>query len=263
MKKIYALLPAYNESENIESLIDSWYKQRDNLKNNFNYDLIIMPVDDKSTDSTKEIIMKMEKKYSNVKPIYHLKNQNLGGVLRTGFKKFLDIGKDGDLICVMDGDNTHDPKYINDMLKNLFDNKLDCVIASRYCDNSEIVGVPKHRNFLSSGAKFYYKLMLKIPNVQDYTCGYRVYSYNIIAKAFKDYGDKFIEESGFSCMMEIIYKLHLSGAKIGETGFVLRYDNKLGESKMKVLKTVKNSLITALKLRNKKRKILKENNLTN
>ena len=31
MKKIYALLPAYNESENIESLIDSWYKQRDNL----------------------------------------------------------------------------------------------------------------------------------------------------------------------------------------------------------------------------------------
>ena len=154
----------------------------------------------------------------------------------------------------MDADNTHNPKYCMDMIKNLYDNKLDCVIASRYCNNSEIIGVPSHRNFLSSGAKVYYSLVLNIPNVKDYTCGYRVYTYEILRKAKKKYGKRFIQETGFSCMMEIIYKLHLIGAKIGETGFVLRYDNKLGESKMKVLKTVKNSLCTALKLRFNRKK---------
>ena len=50
-------------------------------------------------------------------------------------------------------------------------------------------------------------------------------------------------------MMEFLYKLHLSGSKFGEVGFELRYDNKLGESKMNVFKTAKDSLATAVKLR--------------
>lgn len=253
MKKVYALLPAYNESENIESLINGWINQAKNLKEKYDLDLIILPIDDKSTDNTKEILMKLDGEY--VHPIYHEKNMNLGGGLNTGFRYFMENGSSGDLIIVMDADNTHDPKYCLEMIKNLYNNNLDCVIASRYCNNSEIVGVPSHRNFLSSGAKVYYNLLLSIPGVKDYTCGYRVYTYDIIKKAYQKYGDSFIQESGFSCMMEIIYKLHLLGAKIGETGFVLRYDNKLGESKMKIMKTVKNSLLTAIKLRSKKKQL--------
>lgn len=258
MKTIYVLLPAYNESKNIGNLINSWIEQEEKLKRFFNLNLMIIPIDDKSTDNTKEVLKKFELRYNNVKPIYHDRNQNLGGVLKTGFKFFNKNANKEDIIFVMDADNTHDPQFAIEMLNNLYRNKKDCIIASRYCNSSETIGVPKHRNFLSNGAKFYYEFMLKIPNVKDYTCGYRAYTYEIIDKAFDVYGDKFIEETGFSCMMEIIYKLHLIGAKIGETGFILRYDNKIGESKMKILKTVKNSIFTAFKLRYHTRKIVRQ-----
>ena len=34
----------------------------------------------------------------------------------------------------------------------------DCVIASRYCEKSKIVGIPAFRELLSDGAKLYYML---------------------------------------------------------------------------------------------------------
>lgn len=49
--------------------------------------------------------------------------------------------------------------------------------------------------------------------------------------------------------MEVLYKLSLVGAKFDEVPFELRYDNKLGESKMRVLRTVKDSITTAFRLR--------------
>ena len=86
-------------------------------------------------------------------------------------------------------------------------------------------------------------------NVRDYTCGYRVYKYEIIDKAFSEYGDAFVEKKTFACMMEVLYKLYKLGAVFDEVPFVLRYDNKEGESKMRIMKTIKDSLITALSLR--------------
>lgn len=50
-------------------------------------------------------------------------------------------------------------------------------------------------------------------------------------------------------MMEVLYKLYKVGAEIGEVGFVLRYDNKEGQSKMNFKQTIKDSFISALKIR--------------
>ena len=50
-------------------------------------------------------------------------------------------------------------------------------------------------------------------------------------------------------MMELLYKLSLCGAKFEEVPFELRYDHKAGESKMRILKTIRESLITAASLR--------------
>ena len=58
-------------------------------------------------------------------------------------------------------------------------------------------------------------------------------------------------------MMEILYKLYCIGGRFGEVPFELRYDFKLGESKMKIANTVFSSLKTAMKLRLQTRKIRK------
>lgn len=128
-------------------------------------------------------------------------------------------------------------------------NGTQCVIASRYRPGSEVIGVPQNRKFLSDFAKIYYNIILHVPNVRDYTCGYRIYSYDIISNAMTCYGEALVKKKNFTCMMEILYKLSLIGCRFDEVPFVLRYDKKEGSSKMKILHTVIDSLFTALKLR--------------
>jgi len=247
MNTLYAILPCYNESENIGNLIEDWLNQTATLEN-YKFRLTLVGIDDKSTDNTNDIIKSYSAKYPNVVLLTHEVNQNLGGALKTGFQYFIKNGHSGDVCVVMDGDNTHDPQFACQMFEKIASG-ANCVIASRYCGKSEIVGVPGFRKFLSDGAKFYYKLILGVRNVKDYTCGYRMYTYDILCKANDHYGDKLIERKTFSCMMEVLYKLSRVGCCFAEVPFVLRYDKKEGASKMKIMKTVYDSIITALKLK--------------
>lgn len=247
MKKTLAILPCYNEEKNIGDLVNSWLNESDKLRQN-SYELHILVVDDKSTDSTKAIIEKLARQNGRVILSAHDKNTGLGGAISTGFRYFLNTFKSGDVCFVMDGDNTHDPKYAAALLDSL-EQGFDCAIASRYIKGSDVIGVPGYRNFLSLGAKLYYKFLLPVPSVKDYTCGYRAYTYDILKSSFDLYGDSIITQNSFACMMEILYKLYKSGAKFSEIPFVLRYDFKQGKSKLSVIKTIKSSIITAFKLR--------------
>ncbi len=247
MEKILAILPCYNEEKNIRDLVNAWLNETDKLGQK-GYELYILVIDDKSTDSTKAIVEKLAGQNERVILIAHEKNTGLGGAISTGFRYFLDEFRSGDICFVMDGDNTHDPKYAAALLDKL-EQGFDCTIASRYLQGSDVVGVPGYRNFLSLGAKFYYKLLLPIPSVKDYTCGYRAYTYDILRRSFNLYGDSIITQNSFACMMEILYKLYKSGAEFSEVPFILRYDFKQGKSKLSVMKTIKSSIITAFKLR--------------
>lgn len=256
MKKLFAILPCYNEEKDITPLTDKWVEMIDKIKE-CDYITDIYCVDDKSKDNTNKVIREMEKQYpGSVHLIEHEVNKGLGGVLQTGFDFFYANGNAGDICVLMDGDNTHDPCYVVSMLEQI--NKgYDCIIASRYCDSSKTKGVSPFRLFLSWGARVYYTLVLGVKNVKDYTCGYRAYTYEIIAKAEEKFGQQFVEHRSFACMMEVLYKLSLLGAKFQEVPFELRYDNKEGESKMRLAKTIRESLVTAMKLRMQKKRYIK------
>ena len=256
MKKIYAILPCYNEGQNIGLLIDEWNAQREKLSDS-GYALMVVGIDDCSKDDTKQVISEKAQAYDNVALVAHEVNKGLCGGLNTAISYFLKNGEPGDYMVLMDGDNTHDPIYVHDMLNKVQKGK-DCVIASRYCESSGVVGVAAHREFMSDMAKHYYSMVLKVPNVKDYTCGYRIYTYEILQKLIDKFGKDPIVEKSFACMMELLYKLYIVGAKFDETGFILRYDNKLGESKMHVFTTMKKSLTTALALKYRYRRETKK-----
>lgn len=247
MNKLFVMLPCYNEEHNISDLIDNWIAQKDFLLSK-GYELQINPIDDCSTDATKSIMLEKHEQYPFiVTPIFHSHNMNLGGGINTSLGYFLDNGNESDLMCIMDGDNSHDPKYIQNLLPQL-QNGVECVIASRYCKGSKIFGVPLHRILMSYMARVYYTILLRVPNVKDYTCGYRLYKYQAVKRLAERFKNPIIEEKSFACMMELLYKLYLTGTKFDEIGFILRYDNKRGNSKMKVLSTTGKSLSMALKL---------------
>ena len=161
MNKLYVFLPCYNEELNIGILIDEWMEQADQLREN-GYDLTVCPIDDCSKDNTRQVMNDCAAKYGTdkVNVIVHEVNKNLRGGLNTSISTFLSIGNPGDLMCLMDGDATHSPKYVHPMLAKMRSTGKDCVIASRYCPGSDVVGLKGYRKFLSDMAKIYYSMVL-------------------------------------------------------------------------------------------------------
>ena len=248
MKSLFVMLPCYNEEKDITPLLQKWLEISKSILE-YGYQLKIYCIDDKSTDSTNAIIKSFTgKNPDSVNIIEHEINKGLGGALFTALVAFNNNAKTGDICVIMDGDNTHDPKYVFDMINGI-NNGYDCVIASRYCKTSHTKGVPPLRIFLSDGARYFYSFVLGIKGVKDYTCGYRAYTFSIINSAVEKYGKNLVERRSFACMMELLYKLSLIDAKFLEIPFELNYSNKQGQSKLQLLKTIKESILTAIKLR--------------
>jgi len=250
MTELRVYLPCYNEAGNIRRLTEEWLAEEAALRQE-GYGLHITGVDDKSTDETLPILRALAAEHPQVSVIAHPENKNLGGVLMTSIRDFLAVSGEGDLMCFMDADDTHKPRYIHAMLEKYAaaEREQVCVIASRYQPGSGVQGLARGREWFSDMAKLYYSLVLHVPGVKDYTCGYRLYDRAALAAGREKYGEALVERRSFACMMELLYKFHKSGCRFAEVPFHLYYDDKEGQSKMKIGKTIRDSLLTALELR--------------
>src|SRR5262249_22586284 len=81
-------------------------------------------------------------------------------------------------------------------------------------------------------------LAAPVRGARDYTCGFRLYRATTLRRAAAVWGDRLIEEAGFTCMAELLLKLGRGGARVAESPLVLRYDRKEGASKMKMTRTI-------------------------
>ncbi len=238
---IYILLPCYNEYKNLILII---YKLNQLLKKNFLRIKLII-VNDGSTDET-DVKIKQLRKISLNKIIYinHKKNRGLNMSLFSGFNYFLNNGKSKDLIITLDSDNTHPISLIPKIINKIKKKKYDIVIASRFQKGSKITGLNFFRKVLSEGARLIYKLSFSIKNVEDYTCNYRGYTYDIIKKS-KLINKNFFVGKDFSLVADLLINLNsrISNIKVTEVPLKLRYDFKIGESKLKITKNIFNSLL--------------------
>ena len=230
--KVFVVLPAYNEEGGLPDLLSAIEKVF--AINGRQYQIIV--VDDASTDATAEIARQAAAELP-LTLVQHKINQNLSGALRTGFETAIKFAEPHDVIITMAGDNTHPPAIINSLLQKIAEG-YDVMIASRFQQGSRVCGVPISRVFTAFGARLLFKLIMPIPAVRDYTCGYRAFRANVLRDSMKYYGDQWVSEKGFSCMVDVLLKMRRFNYVMGEVPMLLRYDQKEGASKMKVLKTI-------------------------
>ncbi|PYG85023.1 dolichol-phosphate mannosyltransferase [Ruminiclostridium sufflavum DSM 19573] len=252
MSELTVLLPAYNEEGNLEALVERWQEFVLPLREKYSLSLHIASINDGSIDNTRSIGEMLERKYNNFTLVNHNKNFGLGEAVKTAVTYALKSRPHSKYVCLMDCDNTHDPKYIIDMLDEICieseTGHADVIIASRYQKGACVQGLSKYRLFMSKCAKLVYRFLFNINGVTDYTCGYRLYSREVLTRAYKHFGEKMVEEQGFSCMAELLYKLNIINASFKEIPFELRYDYKQGKSKMNVVKTAVSSIKLAFRL---------------
>lgn len=235
-RKIYVVLPAYNEQENLGPLLDGIAEAM--AEEGFDYQVIV--VDDGSRDDTLAVAQARAKNMP-LRIERHEVNQGLGPTIRDGLAAAAKSCHGRDIVVALDADNTHPPGLIGAMVRRVREGN-DVVIASRYQPGARVLGVPPVRRLLSWGAGTLFRMVFPIPGVKDYTCGYRAYRGEFLQGAFERYGDRFVSEAGFQCMVDILLKLHRLGAICCEVPLVLRYDLKGGVSKMKVGRTVLRTL---------------------
>ena len=87
-----------------------------------------------------------------------------------------------------------------------------------------------------------FQLFFPTRGIRDYTCGYRAYRASVLTEAFRRYGDDFVNQEGFQCMVDILIKLRRMDLIFREVPLILRYDLKGGASKMNVARTVRRTL---------------------
>lgn len=241
---IYILLPAYNEGKALEPLLKRIKTGMENRS--FNYQVIAY--NDGSTDNTLDIL-KQNKHGIPLKIIGKEQNEGLGFAFFSLIREVIKLSfNEEDIAIVLDSDNTHNPEHIYQMVNKIRDG-FDVAIASRYLRDSRIIGVTKLRQILSIGASWMMRILFPIKGVKDYTCGYRAYSVECLRKAFEKFGNDLIEEKGFACMAELLIKLRSLRILAAEVPLILRYDQKEGESKMEVVKTIKRTILMLLRLK--------------
>ncbi len=244
---IWVIFPAWNEEKVIRpTLLALWQAYRGR---NEAYTAVL--VDDGSTDRTVAEAQAAVAESGGelaLTVLSHAQNMGLGAGLRTGIYWVLDRAQPDDILVTLDADNTHPPAMIPDLVKLVRDG-ADLSIASRYRSGAEVHGVPGYRRALSDVASVLFRSIYPIPGVRDYTCCFRAYRIPLLARARAVYGDQLCTARGFEAVMDLLLRLGPLDVKVQELGFVLDYGGRVGQSKMKVLRTIRSTLSLLVKRR--------------
>lgn len=237
---LWVFLPAYNEEKALPKLFTKIGKALQK------FDFRIVVVNDGSVDKTLEVLETLTKEYP-LDIVNHPYNRGLGETERDGFEFIAEHSDIDDIVVRVEADDTHDPKYILDLINKL-EKGYDVVNTSRFQPGGGQIGVSRYRAFVSRAANYFMRFIFGMKNVRDFSCGFRAYRAQIVKDALEIFGNQLVQLKGlgFTSTLELIVKLHLMGCRFAEMPFVLRYDQKEGQSKMVGSVTTLGYLIMAL-----------------
>lgn len=209
--KALIIIPAYNEAENIERVVN-------NLIENYpQYDYVI--INDGSKDNTAEIC-----KRNNYNIVDLPVNVGLTGGFQTGMK--YANRKNYDYAIQFDGDGQHNPEYIKDMLNEIINENVDFVIGSRFAKERK----PKSLRMLGSNLIQFILILTTGKSIKDPTSGMRMYNKKII--------NLFANSLDYSPEPNTLAHLLRSGAKFKEIQ-VSMSDRIAGESYLNFTRSIK------------------------
>jgi dolichol-phosphate mannosyltransferase len=195
-------------------------------------------VDDNSPDGTGQIADELAAHYPSVHVHHRPGKLGLGTAYIAGFRYALAHGFSR--ILTMDADFSHHPRYIPAMIEKSL-NEADVVIGSRYVRGGGTHGCTLPRKALSWAANAFAKTALGLQTA-DCTAGFRCYRAEVLTSIDLDS----IFSSGYSFLIEMLYKCHRHGWRIGEVP-ILFENRRRGASKISQQEITK-AMYTVLRL---------------
>lgn len=224
-QKVTIVTPCYNEEETLPYLASTLASVE--KENAHVYDFSYVFVDDGSKDGTWDKLNELFGDRNNVQLVRHKVNRGIAAATMTGIRAAKD-----EIVCGIDCDCSFDPHELAKMIPLLTAN-VDMVQASPYHRDGGVMNVPGWRLALSKGVCMVYRQILNHA-FSSYTACFRVYRRSKML-------DVTLDDEGFMGIMEIFVRLDQSNARIVEYPAVLE-SRLIGQSKMKVLRVIRNHL---------------------
>lgn len=188
-KRILVVIPAYNESENIERVVN-------NLRENYpQYDYIV--VNDGSRDNTAEICKKNGYNLLDL-PV----NLGLSGGVQAGFK--YAYFNNYDYVVQFDGDGQHRPEYIEKLLFAMENDGTDIAIGSRFVDEKK----PHSLRMAGSNIIQFFIRLTTGKKIKDPTSGFRMFNREMMKP--------FVYQMNYGPEPDTVAYLIRKGAKVKE-----------------------------------------------
>lgn len=167
MDKLFIVMPAYNEEENIVSVVEQWYKKIG--ANGHNTESKLVVADCGSTDSTHSILLSLKEKYPKLE-ILENDNQYHGPKVIALYDYAIRNG--ADYIFQTDSDGQTDP----DEFDEFWDvrDKYDAIIGNR-----TVRGDGKDRAFVEKVVCFLLKLYFGV-NIPDANAPFRLMKTSVL-----------------------------------------------------------------------------------
>lgn len=212
--EVSVVIPAYNEAENLKKLLPELERALLQCCQD-NFEIIVVDCNP-SLDHTESVVTQ----FPHSKYLIRQGGNAYGDAIRTGFSH-----AEKEFVAVMDGDGSHRPVDLVNMLK--FAGDYDIVIGSRYISGGKTEN-PAILIFLSFLVNFCYQLLLGV-RVKDISNSFRIYRKSQLNEIT-------LFSSNFELVEEILIKLLLQPPSKKLLEFPVHFERRLyGESKRNLL----------------------------
>lgn len=214
MTNALVILPTYNERDNLPSIVAA-IVEHDGFR--------VLVVDDQSPDGTGAVADELAARYpGRVEVMHRTGRKGLGRSYVDGIRRALET--DAQVICQMDADFSHDPKYLPEMTSAAED--ADIVIGSRYVQGISVVNWPLRRIILSTFANKYVRAVTRM-RPRDCTSGFRCWRREALARLDM----RRIVSDGYAFLVEMLFLAHRLELRIVEVP-IIYVERRAGQSKM-------------------------------
>jgi dolichol-phosphate mannosyltransferase len=209
------LVPTYNERENLPILVNSVLAVPGTR---------VLVIDDGSPDGTGAVADALVQQHTDrVAVIHRIGPRGLGLSYRDGFRAALNA--DVDVVCQMDADLSHDPRFLPAMFEAIAAG-AELVIGSRYLPGGRVENWPLRRRVLSGLANRYIRFVTGL-DVRDITAGFRCWRRSALARLPLES----IASDGYAFLMEVTFQAAARGTRIAEVPIVF-VERRQGSSKL-------------------------------
>jgi dolichol-phosphate mannosyltransferase len=192
MMLVSIVTPTYNERQNLPKLVEELFEV---VAKDSDIDLELIIVDDNSPDGTGEVADTLAKSFP-IKVIHRKGKMGLGSAVMEGFAL-----STREYLGVMDGDLSHDPIIIPEMISSLKDN--DIVIGSRFNAESAVENWRFDRKLTSQVGVW---LARRLTKVSDPLSGYFFLRRSVLEGVS-------LTSPGYKILLEILVKGKYSKVK--------------------------------------------------